>query len=190
MTARRRFCVWRGSERWLVDAERARMRFSPAWPPEGGHAGEGDAVERVLMPSAEPARWVAAAHAGRDTRRSCAVQRRHDAEVGGHDSGHGVGRQQCKSGHWASAIRVPLSLAKRPLRRCSLKRPIRHFSSREHRFARWQCSARRGGLLRRAGLAPAPGHGCDRRLCPGLCNRSGRALSCLGAGLVRCYRGL
>jgi hypothetical protein len=30
-----------------------RVKLSPAWPPEGGHAGEGDAVEQVWMPLAD-----------------------------------------------------------------------------------------------------------------------------------------
>lgn len=40
-------------EQELVGAERARLRSSSAWPPEGGHADEGDGLEQVLMPGAD-----------------------------------------------------------------------------------------------------------------------------------------
>ena len=99
-------------------------------------------------------------------------------------------QQRGESGHLSSAVRVLLSLAKRPLSRCSLKRPIRPSPQESTDLHGWQCSARCGGLLRRGGLAPAPGHGCDGRLCPGLCNWTGRALSRFGAGRLRCYCGL
>ena len=45
---------------------------SPAWPPEGGQAGEGDLIEEGLRPG----------------RCRLAVYNADDAEVGGHGSGY------------------------------------------------------------------------------------------------------
>ncbi|MDM0116950.1 hypothetical protein QTI66_33015 [Variovorax sp. J22R133] len=33
------------------------MKSSPAWPPEGGHAGEDEASEEVLIPGGDASPW-------------------------------------------------------------------------------------------------------------------------------------